>query len=154
MVRSFEHLVCTENLVALAWRRADPRRRVWVEHEGRHVGACLVPARLFSSLRSPELLVLLDVPRAARVSHLVALYAVQRADSTADCGVDAGSQKGVPPATVDELAAAVESLRKRRGGAETANALSQLRRGDFAAVGRGPALCLNPLTLHMQVTLM
>ena len=37
-------------------------------------------------------------------------------------------------AVVAELVSSVESLRKRRGGAATAAALEQLRRGDFAAV--------------------
>mmetsp|Transcript_48536 Transcript_48536/g.126836 ORF Transcript_48536/g.126836 Transcript_48536/m.126836 type:complete len:130 (-) Transcript_48536:55-444(-) len=40
----------------------------------------------------------------------------------------------VSQATADELASAVESLRKRRGGAATAEALEQLRRGEYAAV--------------------
>jgi tRNA 2-selenouridine synthase len=145
-----------ENLVALAWRRADTSRALWVEHEGRHVGSCLVPARLFSCLRAPELLVLLNVPRAARVRHLVAMYATQGAEpeaftetlggseavteavSAAVGAVDAPGGKAVSAAvgasTVAELASAIESLSKRRGGAATAAALEQLARGDYAAV--------------------
>ena len=160
-----------ENLVALAWRRADASRALWVEHEGRHVGSCLVPARLFSCLRAPELLVLLNVPRAARVRHLVAMYATQGAEpeaftetlggseavteavsaavgaveapggkavSAAVGAVEAPGGKAVSAAvgasTVAELASAIESLSKRRGGAATAAALEQLARGDYAAV--------------------
>ena len=145
-----------ENLVALAWRRADTSRALWVEHEGRHVGSCLVPARLFSCLRAPELLVLLNVPRAARVRHLVAMYATQGAEpeaftetlggseavteavSAAVGAVEAPGGKAVSAAvgasTVAELASAIESLSKRRGGAATAAALEQLARGDYAAV--------------------
>ena len=36
---------------------------VWVEHEGRHVGSCLVPARLYETLRSPPLLLMLEASR-------------------------------------------------------------------------------------------
>lgn len=138
-----------ENLVALAWRRADASRALWVEHEGRHVGSCLVPARLFSCLRAPELLVLLNVPRAARVRHLVAMYATQgaapaaftealggsEAVSAAVSAIEApGGKASVGASTVAELASAIESLCKRRGGAATAAALEQLARGDYAAV--------------------
>ena len=50
-------------MVALGWRRADPSAPLWVEHEGRHVGSCLVPAILYEQLRAPKLLVVLHVPR-------------------------------------------------------------------------------------------
>lgn len=110
-----------ENVVALAWRRADPSRYLWVEHEGRHVGTCLVPDFVYESLRAPDLLVMLNVPRAARVRHLVNMYGC-------------ANEGGPDAAVLEELRSSVESLRKRRGGVATAEALEQLRSGDFAAV--------------------
>ena len=144
-----------ENLVGLAWRRADASRPLWVEHEGRHVGTCLVPLRVFEAIRRPPLLVMLDVPRAARVRHLVRIYSQidtaaapprqaeehndgDRAEEAAAVAIGdtstGGDTGGVQAAVVAELAASVESLRKRRGGAATATALEQLARGDFASV--------------------
>lgn len=107
--------------MALEWASADPTRPLWVEHEGRHVGSCLVPPRMYRELRAPPLLLLLQVPRAARVRHLVRMYTAGEAEAR---------RGGV----LGELTAAVESLRKRRGGAATAAALEQLRRGDYASV--------------------
>ena len=153
-----------ENLVGLRWRQADPSRPLWVEHEGRHVGSCLVPLRMFEQLRAPELLVMLSVPRAARVRHLVRIYShigidasqnVSDSDGkgggagggTAAAGVAggggiAGGGDGVQREgdgrvrsdVVAELISSVESLRKRRGGAATTAALEQLAKGDFAGV--------------------
>jgi hypothetical protein len=45
-----------------------------------------------------------------------------------------GGKASVGASTVAELASAIESLCKRRGGAATAAALEQLARGDYAAV--------------------
>eukprot|EP01051_Picozoa_sp_SAG22_P014737 SAG22_NODE_1831_length_3478_cov_1.539805_5_plen_64_part_00 len=33
-----------ENVIALAVRRADPAKPIWIEHEGFHVGSCMVRA--------------------------------------------------------------------------------------------------------------
>ena len=57
---------------------------------------------------------LLDVPREARVSHLVSTYA-------------SSEDVHIREETLSELADAIESLRKRRGGEATALALEQLQ---------------------------
>ena len=101
-----------------------------------------MPARLFNALRAPPLLLMLNVPRDARVRHLVNIYCgLRRGGHEADDGsasVETGS--GLPThtristETVAELGAAVESLRKRRGGEATTRALEWLRAGDYEAV--------------------
>ena len=71
---------------------------------------------------------MLHVPREARVRHVVSVYGGcmgSEADGDAD---------GARATVLEELAASVESLRKRRGGAATAAAHEQLQRGDLASV--------------------
>ena len=131
-----------ENVVALEWRLADASRPLWVEHEGRHVGSCLVPDRMYAELRAPELLCVLNVPREARVRHLVRMYCSGEGEvgEGGEAGGEAAGEAGgdgdaaAPPTMVEQLSAAVESLRKRRGGAATDEAHAQLRRREFAAV--------------------
>ncbi|KAL1511863.1 hypothetical protein AB1Y20_005147 [Prymnesium parvum] len=124
-----------ENLVGLAWRRADRSRAVWFEHEGQHVGSCLVPFRLKEVLAAPPTLFLMQVPREARVAHLVSIYTSGRSSSeVCGSGGEAQPNASISAETVEELAGAIESLRKRRGGDVTGRALRQLREGDYAAV--------------------
>lgn len=112
-----------ENLVGLQWRRADASRPLWVEHEGRHVGTCLVPLRVYEALRAPELLVMLEVNRAARVRHLVRIY----------------SQIEIPaePKAVGDGGGTVEPVADGGGGGLGGSTQSQLSTGGGRGGGGG-----------------
>ncbi|NML68186.1 tRNA 2-selenouridine(34) synthase MnmH [Hymenobacter sp. RP-2-7] len=97
-----------ENNLAAALAALPPGQPVWVEDESRTIGRLAVPGGLFEQLRAAPLLVL-EVPREARVQYLAADYGRH----------DAG-----------ELAAAVLRLRKRLGGLVTKEALAAIAEDD------------------------
>lgn len=82
---------------------------IWVEDESRTIGSVHLPAALYAQLQAAPLLVL-EVPRAARVAYLAADYG----------RYDAGA-----------LAAAVLKLRKRLGGLVTKEALGAIAEDDI-----------------------
>jgi hypothetical protein len=76
-----------------------------------------------------------DAGRAAAGDRDAAMAMADAAVSAAVSAIEApGGKASVGASTVAELASAIESLCKRRGGAATAAALEQLARGDYAAV--------------------
>jgi tRNA 2-selenouridine synthase len=83
---------------------------IWVEDESRSIGSVHLPAGLYEQMQAAPLLVL-DVPRAARVAYLAADYG----------RYDAGA-----------LAAAVLKLRKRLGGLVTREALGAIAEDDIS----------------------
>ncbi|MBD2768823.1 tRNA 2-selenouridine(34) synthase MnmH [Hymenobacter sp. BT664] len=86
-----------------------PNEPIWVEDESRQIGRLTLPAALFAQLRTAPRWVL-EVPRAARVAKLAAEYGAE---------------------SPEELAAAIERLRKRLGGLATQQALAAVEAGDF-----------------------
>ena len=86
-----------------------PDKPVWVEDESRSIGSLTIPTPLFSQMQAAPLLVL-SVPREARVPYLAGSYGRQDA---------AG------------LAAAVLRIGKRLGGLVTKEALGAIADGDM-----------------------
>jgi len=112
-----------ENVLALAVRRLAPTRRLWVEHEGNHVGKVLVPFGVHAWVRqAPEgSMVVLDLDKQLRVRRLVEDYCsednVQRAD------------------WVESLKFCISSgLAKKLGGLRVKEALQKLDEGKWAEV--------------------
>jgi tRNA 2-selenouridine synthase len=98
-----------ENDLAAALAALPTDRPIWVEDESRSIGSLTVPTPFFAQMQAAPLLVL-DVPREARVQYLAANYGIQDA---------AG------------LAAAVLRLRKRLGGLVTKEALGAIADNDM-----------------------
>jgi len=65
-----------ENVLALAIRQADRCRRLWLEHEGRHVGKCSVPRAMCNwVLNAPGgAFVVMEMSKELRVKRLVDDY--------------------------------------------------------------------------------
>ena len=98
-----------ENDLAAALAALPTDRPIWVEDESRSIGSITLPTPFFTQMQAAPLLVL-DVPREARVQYLAANYGRQDA---------AG------------LAAAVLRLSKRLGGLVTKEALGAIADGDM-----------------------
>jgi tRNA 2-selenouridine synthase len=98
-----------ENELALRLHELSPAPRLWVEDESRTIGSVAVPGPLYAQLREAPLVVL-EVPRAARVQKLAEEYG--RHDPAA-------------------LAAAILRLRKRLGGLVTKEAMGAIGEGDM-----------------------
>ncbi len=98
-----------ENDLAAALGALPEGQPVWVEDESRSIGHVHIPPPLFAQLQAAPLLVL-DVPRAARVPKLAEEYGRH----------DAGA-----------LAGAVLRLRKRLGGLATKDALAAIAEDDM-----------------------
>jgi len=98
-----------ENDLAAALAALPADRPIWVEDESRTIGGLGIPSTFFAQMQAAPLLVL-DVPRAARVQYLAADYGRH----------DAG-----------ELANAVLRLRKRLGGLVTKEALGAIADNDM-----------------------
>ncbi len=98
-----------ENDLAAALAALPTDQPIWVEDESRSIGSITIPTPFFTQMQAAPLLVL-DVPREARVQYLAANYGIQ----------DAGG-----------LASAVLRLRKRLGGLVTKEALGAIADGDM-----------------------
>ena len=98
-----------ENNLAAALAALPDDKPIWVEDESRNIGSLAIPGDFFAQMQAAPLLVL-DVPREARVQYLAADYGRH----------DAG-----------ELASAVLRLRKRLGGLVTKEALGAIAENDM-----------------------
>lgn len=98
-----------ENDLAAALAALPDDRPIWVEDESRTIGGLGIPNEFFAQMQAAPLLVL-DVPREARVQYLAADYGRH----------DAGA-----------LASAVLRLRKRLGGLVTKEALGAIAENDM-----------------------
>ena len=98
-----------ENDLAAALTALPDDKPIWVEDESRTIGGLGIPNEFFTQMQAAPLLVL-DVPRVARVQYLAADYGRH----------DAG-----------ELASAVLRLRKRLGGLVTKEALGAIAENDM-----------------------
>lgn len=106
-----------ENALFDQWCHLDrnggpPTRRIWLEDESRSIGSCFIPMPLWQQMRVAPV-VFVDIPKAVRVSRLVAEYA----------GIDHSL-----------LVEATERIQKRLGGKVTKDALDALIRQDYATV--------------------
>ncbi len=99
-----------ENDLAAALVRQPTHVPIWVEDESRSVGAVSLSSVFYEQLRAAPLVVL-EVPRAARVARLAAEYGAQDAQ---------------------QLALAVMRIGKRLGGLATKQALNAIVEGDMA----------------------
>ena len=98
-----------ENDLAAALVALPDDKPIWVEDESRTIGSLALPGDFFAQMQAAPLLVL-DVPREARVQYLAADYGRH----------DAGA-----------LASAVLRLRKRLGGLVTKEALGAIAENDM-----------------------
>jgi tRNA 2-selenouridine synthase len=98
-----------ENDLAAALAALPDDRPIWVEDESRTIGGLGIPNEFFAQMQAAPLLVL-EVPRKARVQYLAADYGRH----------DAGA-----------LASAVLRLRKRLGGLVTKEALGAIAENDM-----------------------
>lgn len=93
-----------------AWRQLDPSAQVWVEDESFSIGQVKLPLELWNVMKASPLVVL-EVPRAARIERLVQEYGA-----------------------LDMLALerAVVAIGKRLGGLRTQQTLAALANGQLA----------------------
>ena len=101
-----------QNNLHQAWRPLDPQRRVWVEDESFSIGGVKLPLEFWQAMQAQPLL-LIEVPKAARVRRLVDEY---------------GSLESVG------LEQAILMIQKRLGGLRTQTALTALEQGDLSEV--------------------
>ncbi len=92
------------------WQQLDPTARVWIEDESFSIGQVKLPLELWNVMKARPLVVL-EVPRAARIQRLVQEY---------------GSLDRL------ELERAVVTIQKRLGGLRTQQTLQALTDGQWA----------------------
>ena len=73
-----------ENLLSLALAGTDPGRALWVEDESENLGKNNVPTDFFRQMRDAPVIVL-DVPRQARLDRALAEYGNIAREETAQC---------------------------------------------------------------------
>jgi hypothetical protein len=108
------------NEVAFAWDALDPKRWVYIEDEGPHVGKCSVDPKLFQRMRKAPLILRLICPLELRVQTLVSDYATD----------ELRAQEG----WMDGMREACEKMTKRIGGEKQKALQNSLEGGDWAAV--------------------
>lgn len=64
-----------ENLLHAQWSQLDPERRVWLEDESRHIGACFIPLPFWEQMQHAQQLLFVDIPKEVRIQRLVREYA-------------------------------------------------------------------------------
>jgi tRNA 2-selenouridine synthase len=94
-----------ENDVATAWAALPGDRPIWIEAESRRIGLCRVPPELFQQMMAAPVLQVVR-SRQERVAILVEEYS---------------------GASLDDLVAATERLRKKLGGLRTQEAIAHIR---------------------------
>lgn len=101
-----------QNDLYQAWQLLDPAARIWVEDESFSIGNVKLPLEFWEMMQSRPL-VLLEVPKAARIQRLVKEY---------------GSLNTLA------LERAIFTIEKRLGGLRTQNALAALAQGKLTEV--------------------
>lgn len=99
-----------ENDLFLEWRDLDPVKPVWIEGESQSIGRVIIPMPVWKQMSAAPAIVV-QVDREQRVEFLVNEYG------------------GLP---VEELAGAIEKIKKRLGGARLRDALEALQRKDVS----------------------
>ena len=108
------------NEVAFAWDALDPKRWVFIEDEGPHIGKCSVDPKLFQRMRTAPLILRLVCPLELRVHTLVSDYAKD----------ELRAQEG----WMDGMREACEKMTKRIGSEKQKALKNSLESGDWAAV--------------------
>jgi tRNA 2-selenouridine synthase SelU len=108
------------NKVAFAWDALDPKRWVFIEDEGPHVGRCSVDPKLFQRMREAPLILRLICPLQLRIQTLVSDYA------TDELRAEEGWMEGMRDAC--------EKMTKRIGGDKQKKLKISLESGNWAAV--------------------
>ena len=108
------------NEVAFAWDALDPKRWVYIEDEGPHVGKCSVDPKLFQRMRTAPLILRLICSLELRVQTLVSDYATD----------ELRAQEG----WMDGMREACEKMTKRIGSEKQKALQNSLEGGDWAAV--------------------
>lgn len=100
------------NVIFDILRKFDPSKTVWVENESRNIGSVFLPDAINAKLADSHRL-LLDVPRADRIAHIVDMYGEY------------------PTATIVET---INKIKKRLGGLAAKQAIEAAEAGDAATV--------------------
>ena len=108
------------NEVAFAWDALDPKRWVYIEDEGPHVGKCSVDPKLFQRMRKAPLILRLVCPLELRVQTLVNDYATD----------ELRAQEG----WMEGMREACEKMTKRIGSEKQKKLKKSLEGGDWASV--------------------
>lgn len=102
-----------ENLLHAQWSQLDPERRVWLEDESRHIGACFIPLPFWEQMQYAQELVFVDIPKDVRIQRLVREYACYDHQL---------------------LLEASERIKKRLGGQHYKEIIEALTKYDYATV--------------------
>jgi tRNA 2-selenouridine synthase len=102
-----------ENLLHAQWAQLNPERRVWLEDESRHIGACFIPLPFWEQMQHVQQLVFVDVPKEVRIQRLVREYACYDHQL---------------------LLEATERIKKRLGGQHYKSIIEALERRDYETV--------------------
>jgi tRNA 2-selenouridine synthase len=102
-----------ENLLHAQWSQLNPERRVWLEDESRHIGACFIPLPFWEQMQHTQQLVFVDVPKEVRIQRLVREYACYDHQL---------------------LLEATERIKKRLGGQHYKSIIEALERRDYETV--------------------
>jgi len=73
-----------ENDVGYALLQLDPSRPIWVEDESRNIGTASIPKEFFERMKSSPLY-FIEVPRQARVDHILEVYGSFPEEYLASC---------------------------------------------------------------------
>lgn len=98
-----------ENYLFQQWKDLDPVKPVWIEGESLAIGQVIIPLPVWKQMSAAPAVVL-QVERTQRIDFLVDEYG------------------GLP---AEKLAAAIEKIKKRLGGARLRDALDALHRNDL-----------------------
>ena len=101
-----------ENVLAGQLMQLDYTRSIWVEDESRHIGKVFMGAEFYNQLRAAPVL-FLDIDAQYRLPHLVRVYAHY---------------------PKEDLARAIDKIKKRLGGDHYKHAQESLESGDFTQV--------------------
>ncbi|CAK0863301.1 unnamed protein product [Prorocentrum cordatum] len=115
-----------ENALALAARQADASRPMWLEHEGRHVGTCAVPAAVLGWVQAAPGggMITLDMAQELRVQRLVEDY----------CSEACLQKEGWVEGLRQCISAKKGGLAKKLGGNRVKEALQLLEEGEWSRV--------------------
>lgn len=115
-----------ENSIAMCVRRVDRSKRMWVEHEGGHVGRCLVPFGVLKWVKiSPNgAFLVVDMASELRVRRLVQDY----------CSPDMLAMPGWADGLRDCIASSAGGLAKRLGPVRAKEATGLLEQGQWEKI--------------------
>jgi tRNA 2-selenouridine synthase SelU len=124
------------NIVAMQWASLDPKRWVFIEDEGHHVGQVSLPVGLYRKMRATSVVLKLDVPKDIRVQVLREDYALPEKGKGAE-GKGGGIEREEELSEwLNNMVEATQSLEKRIGRVRMEAMITLLRGGDYAEFAR------------------